>query len=77
MLSFEGGFGYRYDKPDNNYPDGDNKSQPWAAYVQAVIALAPGVYVIPEVGYFEGDQSYAGEDTTETFYAGAKWQIDF
>jgi hypothetical protein len=77
MLSFEGGFGWRQDKPDNNYPSGDKKSQPWAAYVQAVIALAPGVYVIPEVGYFQGDQNYAGQDTTETFYAGAKWQIDF
>ncbi len=77
MLTFEGGFGYRIDKPDNNYPGGDDDSKPWAAYVQAVVALAPGVYVIPEVGYFQGDQTYAGQDTTERFYAGAKWQIDF
>jgi hypothetical protein len=77
MLSFEGGFGWRQDKPDNNYPDGDNKSQPWAAYVQAVIALAPGVYVIPEVGYYDEDKTFADTDATKEFYLGAKWQIDF
>ncbi len=77
MLTFEGGFGYRYDDPDSNYPNGNDKSKPWSAYVQAVVALAPGVYIIPEVGYFEGDQNYAGNNTTDTLYAGAKWQIDF
>jgi hypothetical protein len=77
MLSFEGGFGYRMDDPDSNYEGGDKKSKPWAAYVQSVIVLAPGVYVIPEIGYFDGDQTYAGDDTTKTFYGGAKWQIDF
>jgi len=48
MVTFEAGFGYR----DDNY-DADNAkdSTPWEAYGQAVIALAPGVWVIPEIGY--------------------------
>jgi hypothetical protein len=74
MLSFEAGFGYREDDPDVN---GADKSKPWAVYGQAVIALAPGVYVIPEIGYFDGDQTFAGDDATTTFYAGGKWQINF
>jgi len=74
MLSFEAGFGYRVDDPDAN---GAKKSEPWAVYGQAVIALAPGVYVIPEIGYFDGDQTFAGDDATTTFYAGGKWQINF
>jgi len=74
MLSFEAGFGYREDDPDVN---GADKSKPWAVYGQAVIALAPGVYVIPEVGYFDGDKNFGGGDATTTFYAGGKWQINF
>ena len=74
MLSFEAGFGYRVDDPDVN---GADKSKPWGAYVQSVIALAPGVYVIPEVGYFDGDKTFYDSDATTTFYLGGKWQINF
>jgi hypothetical protein len=74
MLSFEGGFGYRSDNPDVN---GAETSKPWAVYVQSVIALAPGVYLIPEVGYFDGDKTFADTDATTEFYLGGKWQIDF
>jgi len=77
MLSFEGGVGFRQDDPDSDYPSGDEKAKSWNAYVQSVIALAPGVYVIPEVGYFAQDKNYADEDSTTTFYLGGKWQIDF
>jgi hypothetical protein len=77
MLSFEGGFGYRLDDPDSDYPSGNDKAKSWQAYVQSVIALAPGVYVIPEVGYFAQTDDYNGDDGTTTFYLGGKWQIDF
>jgi hypothetical protein len=72
MLAFEGGFGYRSDDPDEG-----KKSQPWTAYVQSTITMAPGVYVCPEISYFGGDQNYDGDDTTNTLAIGAKWQIDF
>jgi hypothetical protein len=74
MLSFEGGFGYRKDSTDGgNVQD----TAPWAAYVQSVIALAPGVYVIPEVGYYDYDNNATGDDAGSLFYIGGKWQINF
>jgi hypothetical protein len=74
MLSFEAGFGYRSDNPDVS---GAETSKPWNLYAQSVIALAPGVYLIPEVGYFDGDKTFADGDATTEFYLGGKWQIDF
>jgi hypothetical protein len=72
MLSFEAGVGFRQDDPD----EGD-KSKPMMGYVQSVIALAPGVFLVPEIGYYDGDQTYSEVDTTKQFYLGAKWQINF
>jgi hypothetical protein len=44
-----------------------------AYYVQSTITLAPGVFLTPEIGMFDGDET--GDD--ETLYYGAKWQINF
>jgi hypothetical protein len=74
MLSFEGGFGYRSDITDEG-PDKD--TSPFGVYVQSVIALAPGVYVIPEVGYYDFDDSTDGNGAGSLFYLGGKWQINF
>lgn len=74
MLNFEAGFGYRYDNTDGG---GTRNTAPWAVYVQSVIALAPGVYVIPEVGYYDYDNNAAGKDQGSLFYLGGKWQINF
>jgi len=77
MLSFEAGIGYRKDDADSDYPLGNEDPETLAVYLQSVIALAPGVYVIPEVGYFDEGKTYADTDGTTTFYMGAKWQINF
>jgi len=50
-------------------------------YLQAVITMAKGVYLVPEVGYrdygdFEGDVE-GKQDLGNLWYAGAKWQINF
>jgi hypothetical protein len=74
MLSFEGGFGYRKDSTDGGT---QRDTAPWAAYVQSVIALAPGVYIIPEVGYYDYDNNASGDDAGSLFYLGGKWQINF
>ena len=50
---------------------------PWAVYVQSLIALAPGVYIIPEVGYYDLDNAASGDDAGSKVYLGAKWQINF
>jgi hypothetical protein len=73
-LKFEVGAGYRSDDPDVNGLDADEM---WQIYGQAVVTLAPGVYIIPEAGYLDKMDNFAGNDEGYQWYAGAKWQIDF
>ena len=77
MLSFEGGFGYISNDPDDADNGFDEKTNAWDAYVQSVIALAPGVYIIPEVGYRDLGNNPEDEDQGTEMYLGAKWQINF
>jgi hypothetical protein len=72
MISFEVGGGYRNDSPDK----GKNSTN-YGFYGQSVIALAPGVYIIPEVGYLAEGTEPDGDRNGSTFYLGGKWQIDF
>jgi hypothetical protein len=76
QVSFEAGFGWREDDYDAPGLDEDDV---WSAYGQAVISLAPGVWLIPEIGYQDyGDSAAAvNNDEGNKMYAGAKWQIDF
>jgi hypothetical protein len=75
MVTFEAGYGY----VDNSYDaNGFDDTSPWEVYGQAVIALAPGVWVIPEIGYRDNDEVAAtGADAGNRMYVNAKWQIDF
>jgi hypothetical protein len=73
-LKFEAGAGYRNDDPDTPGSDNDDF---WQGYLQAVVTLAPGVYLVPEVGYQDFMDNAAGNDEGYDWYAGAKWQIDF
>jgi len=75
MVSFEGGIGVANQDPDGS---GFSDSTPWEMYVNSVIALAPGVYIIPEFSYRDlDDDNLTGNDAGTDFYLGAKWQIDF
>lgn len=73
-LKFEAGFGYRNDDPDT---PGSKNDDFWQGYLQAVLTLAPGVYIVPEVGYQDLMDNASGNDEGYQWYAGAKWQIDF
>ena len=73
-LKFEIGAGYRSDEPDVSGVDADEM---WSIYGQTVITMAPGVYIIPEAGYIDKMDNFAGDDEGYSWYAGAKWQIDF
>jgi hypothetical protein len=73
-LKFEVGAGYRNDDSDIS---GSDEDEVWQIYGQAVVTLAPGVYIIPEVGYVDKMDNFVGEDEGYQWYAGAKWQIDF
>ena len=79
QVSFEAGFGWREDDFDDAGGDEDDF---WQVYGQAVISLAPGVWIIPEIGYQDFadapvDIGPDGADQGSKLYAGAKWQIDF
>lgn len=78
MWAFEGGVGYRRDDPD----DDGYVNKEMQVYLQAFITLAPGVYILPEVGFIDhfNQANNAGTNSRsagDTLYAGAKWQIDF
>jgi hypothetical protein len=75
-LKFEAGGGFRSDNA-SGAPGYSQKDDSWAVYAQAVITLAPGVYLVPEVGYYDYMDDVAGNDQGYKWYAGAKWQIDF
>lgn len=69
MFSFEAGYGAITTELDNTNVDDDASTY----YVQAKVTLAPGVYVIPEVGVFDGEET----NDFETTYYGVRWQINF
>lgn len=72
MFSFEAGYGWAEVETLGGAGD-DNEVQSY--YVQSQITLAPGVFITPEIGMFDGKEDGAG--TFETMYYGAKWQINF
>jgi hypothetical protein len=75
-LRFEAGLGYRQDNADGA-PGFSQKDEMWIGYVQAMITMAPGVFLCPEVGYMDYMKDRGGNDEGWNWYAGAKWQIDF
>ena len=77
MLSFEGGVGYIQDDPKDADNDFDEKTKAYNVYLMSTISLAPGVFLIPEVGYREFGNNPEDEDQGKQMYLGAKWQINF
>jgi hypothetical protein len=75
-LRFEAGVGFRQDNADGA-PGFSQKDEILVAYLQAMITLAPGVFLCPEVGYYDYMDGVNGADQGNLWYAGAKWQIDF
>lgn len=76
-VRFETGIGYLHNKGE-----GDNKytNHYYAMYLQSLLRLAPGIYLVPEIGYFDfGKVFLPGPDRGlgHLWYLGAKWQIDF
>lgn len=74
MFGLEAGYGYVNSEFDAS---GSNENEAMAYYVQAPITLAPGVFVIPEVGFIDNCEDDFGADEHEVTYFGAKWQINF
>ncbi|RTZ94686.1 MAG: hypothetical protein DSY90_15525, partial [Deltaproteobacteria bacterium] len=71
-LSFEAGVGYVQNENDVQEDD-DGLSY----YGNATITLAPGFFIVPEIGVYDFGDNAAGEDAGDMVYFGAKWQINF
>lgn len=65
-LTFETGIGANVQSFDDGRADNDTAA--W--YAQSVIMIGPGVFLIPEVGVYD-------YETSDDFYLGAKWQINW
>jgi hypothetical protein len=83
-VTFEAGAGYRNDDCSDLTNGYDDNNDFWQIYGQAAITLAKGVYLIPEVGYYDymdsnvKDLNGPGKNSEGyQWYAGGKWQIDF
>ncbi|MCD4743135.1 MAG: hypothetical protein K8R67_11735 [Desulfobacteraceae bacterium] len=74
MVSVEAGIGYTESELDFvGWQEDDNL----AYYVQATVTLAPGVFIVPEVGIIDSQEDMAGADDQSLLYYGLKWQINF
>lgn len=69
MLTLEAGYGYVSTELDTAANDDECASY----YVNATVTLAPGVFFVPEIGVFDGQEN----TDVETLYYGVKWQINF
>jgi hypothetical protein len=74
MVVFEGGVGYRNDELDTSAAKESERMQ---LYLQALVTMAPGVHIMPEIGFVDYFDDGNGDDQGDALYLGAKWQIDF
>ena len=70
-IALEAGLSRMKSKNDNADTD-----EVWAVYAQAILNLAPGMQIVPEVGQIELQNDKQDADKSD-FYAGAKWEINF
>jgi hypothetical protein len=73
LVTLEAGYGYI----EHNRNQAKSGDEAWAIYAQAILNLAPGVQVIPEIGQIDFDKSQPKGTAENNFYAGAKWEINF
>lgn len=74
MFAFEGGLGSAYFDYDVSGAE-DSTVSAW--YVQSSIALAKGVFIVPEIGQTDNGDDLNGDDLGKSTYYGLKWQINF
>ena len=74
LLTFEAGLGYT--AAELNHPL-FKKDADAAYYLQSRITPAPGVTIVPEIGFIDWKSNYTGADKGNIVYCGMKWQINF
>ena len=70
-LKFEAGYGFVSHELDVSGADADETT---CFYAQANITIAPGFFIVPELGVIDYEDD--AEDGSDTYF-GAKWQINF
>ena len=73
MFTIEAGYGHEEAEVDDA-DDGDEVDQ---FYLNCTINVAPGFFVVPEVGMITDSPAGDNMPEPETFYFGANWQINF
>ena len=73
-MSFEGGLGYTADTNDDVGPDTDTNM---SYYLNMTWTIAPGFFIVPEVGIVDYMKDMNDLDEGALTYAGAKWQMNF
>ncbi len=77
MWSIQAGYGYESAELDTEGAEAETVMQ---AYLQAKVNIAPGFFIVPEVGYvsYDYDRTVGPNDPNPNLvYFGAKWQINF
>ncbi len=74
MFSIEAGYGYTEAELDSTSAREDGAE---SYYIQSTITLAPGVFLVPEIGIRDNKTDKTGADESDIVYYGAKWQINF
>ena len=76
-FGFETGAGHRW---MNTATSVAREQRSWVVYAQMPVLLASTVRVVPEIGNYDFgalEQGPSKQQLGHSFYAGAKWQIDF
>jgi hypothetical protein len=74
QMAVEGGVGYENEENDT---DGAEEDETMAFYAHLNYTAAPGVSIIPEIGYIDYKDDPFGVDSGDRTYFSIKWQIDF
>ena len=72
MFTIEAGYGHEEAEIDNS----NNSQEGDQYYLNATVNIAPGFFIVPEVGMIKFQEDATPEEP-EVFYLGAKWQINF
>lgn len=76
-IVFEGGIGFTSFELDKDDPILNGTDETIVYYVNAIIDIVPGFFIVPEFGYYDFMDNMDGEDEGSETYFGAKWQINF
>ncbi len=74
MFNFEAGYGYTEAELDSA---SFSKDDVVSYYIQSTITLAPGVFLVPEIGVIDHKNDRNNNPEPEILYYGIKWQVNF